>query len=89
MLIRAPTLCGKRAAAAHKVPSVGVKEGLSCVISRAIVAQKTPNLALPSLQHSVQGELLKEEPSDYPKLQEERLDHGERRRKDGGRERGM
>ena len=35
------------------VPSVGVKEGVSCVIFRAIVARKTPNLALPSLQHSV------------------------------------
>ena len=35
------------------VPSVGVKEGLSCVIFRAIVAGKSPNLALPSLQHSV------------------------------------
>ena len=36
------------------LPSVGVTEGLSCVIFRAIVARKTPNLALPSLQHSVQ-----------------------------------
>ena len=35
------------------LPSVGVKEGLSCVIFHAIVARKTPNLALPSLQHSV------------------------------------
>ena len=35
------------------IPSVGVKEGLSCVIFRATVARKTPNLALPSLQHSV------------------------------------
>ena len=35
------------------VPSVGVKEGLSCVIFRAIVARITPNLALPSLQRSV------------------------------------
>ena len=35
------------------VPSIGVKEGLSCVLFRAIVAWKTPNLALPSLQHSV------------------------------------
>ena len=35
------------------LPSVGVKEGLSCVIFRAIVARKTHNLALPSLPHSV------------------------------------
>ena len=35
------------------LPSGGVKEGLSCVIFRAIVARKTPNLAIPSLQHSV------------------------------------
>ena len=32
------------------LPSVGVKDGLSCVIIRAIGARKTPNLALPSLQ---------------------------------------
>ena len=36
------------------LPSVGVKDGLGCVIFRAIVARKTPNLALHSLQHSVQ-----------------------------------
>ena len=35
------------------LPSVVVKEGLSCVIFRDIVARKTPNLALPSFQHSV------------------------------------
>ena len=42
----------------QSVPSVGVKEGLSCVIFRALVARKTPNLALPSLQHSVDNRLI-------------------------------
>ena len=42
-----PPLCPQN------LPSFGVKEGLSCEIFRAIVARKKPNLALPSLQHSV------------------------------------
>ena len=46
----------KRLSQIKGVQSVGVKEGLSCVIFRAIVARKTPNIALPSLQHSVQLE---------------------------------
>ena len=33
------------------------RKGLSCEIFRAIVARKTPNLALPSLQHSVQNRI--------------------------------
>ena len=35
------------------LPSLGVKEGLSCVLFRAIAARKAPNLALPSLYDSV------------------------------------
>ena len=35
------------------IPSIGVKEGLSCVLFHVIAARKTRNLALPSLQDSV------------------------------------
>ena len=35
------------------IQSVGVKEGLDCVLFSAIVPRKTRNLALPSLQHWV------------------------------------